>query len=64
MAQKEGRTCIAEAVAKIYFFIIYLGVCIHTRVWCLQKPEEGVTSPEARFTRGCELSNVGAENQT
>lgn len=53
MAQEAGWTCIADVVAEIYFFITYLGECVHTRVWCLQKPDEGVTSPEARVTSDC-----------
>lgn len=53
MAQEAGWTRTADIVAKTYFFIMYLDECVHTRVWCLQKPDEGVTSPDARVTSGC-----------
>lgn len=50
--KSHGSGRIADIVAKTYFFMMYLGECVHTRVWCLQKPDEVVTSPDARVTSG------------
>lgn len=58
-------TWIADIVAKISFFIIYLGVCVHTHVSGVYRSQKRVSHPlKLELPSGCELSNVGAENQT
>ena len=50
---------------KIYFYLyVCLCVCMHTYVWCLRRPEEGVESPGAWVIGNCELPVVGAGKWT
>lgn len=48
------------------FLSIFLNVCVYTNlcVWWPWKPEEGIGPPGAGLTCSCELSDVGAGNQT
>lgn len=61
------QLCLAKNFISLFLRILFLIMCIgqglYTWLWCLQKPEEGITYPGTGVTGDPELPNMGAVNK-